>query len=192
MFYKDKGNCSDIDLDNNLTQDEIMEKISSENKTVLVDLLLRNGFTFNRYVLLKIDSNNKFKSFIINPREVSKKIKKKIENYSYYSIINGYKSVFKDKNNNYKPNVTFEEIFALYEFDKNIKAIFLKFTLEIEVIIKSLMANTLAKKYGVQEYLVVKNKKMMHKLQRTTYASSLILIKEKPFDFNFFFFLRNF
>lgn len=62
-------------------QDEIMEKISSKNKTVLVDLFLRNGFTFNRYILLKIDSNNKFKSFIINPREVSEKIKKKVENY---------------------------------------------------------------------------------------------------------------
>ena len=49
---------------------------------------------------------------------------KNIEKYSYYSIVNGYKSVFKDEDNNYKPNVTFEEIFALYEFDKNIKAIF--------------------------------------------------------------------
>ncbi|MCI8411854.1 MAG: Abi family protein, partial [Clostridia bacterium] len=39
-----------------------------------------------------------------------------LEKYSYYSIINGYKSVFKDENNNYKSNVTFEEIFALYEF----------------------------------------------------------------------------
>lgn len=82
---------------------------------------------------------------------------KNIEKYSYYSIVNGYKSVFKDKDNNYKPNVAFEEIFALYEFDKNIKAIFLKFTLEIEVIIKSLMANTLAEKYGVQDYLKIEN-----------------------------------
>ena len=47
------------------------------------------------------------------------------------------------------PNDNFKQkniIFALYEFDKNIKAIFLKFTLEIEVIIKSLMANMLAEK----------------------------------------------
>ena len=58
---------------------------------------------------------------------------KNIVKYSYYSIVNGYKSVFKDEDNNYKPNVTFEEIFALYEFDKNIKAIFLKFTFHIIV-----------------------------------------------------------
>lgn len=80
-----------------------------------------------------------------------------IEKYSYYSIVNSYKNIFKDKNNNYKPNTSFEEIFALYEFDKNIKAIFLKFTLEIEVIIKSLIANTIAEKYGVVDYLKLEN-----------------------------------
>ena len=94
------------------------------------------------------------KNVIIHDRE---KTLKNIEKYSYYSIVNGYKNVFRDKNNNYKPNVAFEEIFALYEFDKNIKAIFLKFILEIEVIIKSLMANMLAKKYGIQDYLKSEN-----------------------------------
>ncbi len=90
------------------------------------------------------------KNIIIHDKE---KALKNIEKYSYYSIINGYKSVFKDKNNNYKENTSFEEIFALYEFDKNIKAIFLKYILEIEVVIKSLMANVLAEEYGVKEYL---------------------------------------
>ena len=94
------------------------------------------------------------KNVIVNNRELALK---NIEKYSYYSIINGYKFVFKDNDNNYKENTSFEEIFALYEFDKNIKAIFLKFTLEIEIIIKSLMANTLAEKYGVQDYLKLEN-----------------------------------
>ena len=65
-------------------QDEIMEDINnkdSQNKTILVDLFLRNGFTFNRYVLLKLDKNNRYRSFIINPREVSERIKIKIEEY---------------------------------------------------------------------------------------------------------------
>ena len=94
------------------------------------------------------------KNIIINDKE---KALKNIEKYSYYSIINGYKAVFKDVNNNYKENTSFEEIFALYEFDKNIKAIFLKYILEIEVVIKSLMANTLAEEYGVEDYLKVEN-----------------------------------
>ena len=90
------------------------------------------------------------KGLIINDKENSLK---NLERYSYYSIINGYKFVFKNNDNNYKENTSFEEIFALYEFDKNIKSIFLKYILEIEIIIKSLMSNTLAKQYGIQNYL---------------------------------------
>ena len=65
-------------------QDEIIENINNKNTrttTVLVDLFLRNGFTFNRYVLLKFDKNGECRSFIINPREVSERIKAKIEEY---------------------------------------------------------------------------------------------------------------
>ena len=94
------------------------------------------------------------KNVIINDKE---RALNNIEKYSYYSIVNGYKAVFKDKDNNYKENTSFEEIFALYEFDKNIKSIFLKYTLEIEVIIKSLMANILAEEYGVEDYLKSEN-----------------------------------
>lgn len=77
----------------------------------------------------------------------------KIEKYTYYSIINSYKNNFKDNNNNYLPNVTFDEIFALYEFDKNLKYIILKYALEVEIIIKSLIANQISKAYGLKDYL---------------------------------------
>lgn len=82
---------------------------------------------------------------------------KKLEKYTYYSIINSYKYNFKDSNNNYLPNVTFEEIYALYEFDKNLKLILLKYALEIEAIIKSLMANHISSIYSVDIYLDVNN-----------------------------------
>ena len=65
----------------------------------------------------------------------------KIRTYSYYSIINTYKNVFKNTNNEYKKNVSFEEIFSLFEFDKNLRSIFLKYSLEIEMILKSLFFN---------------------------------------------------
>ena len=54
------------------------------------------------------------KGLIINDKENSLK---NLERYSYYSIINGYKFIFKNNDNNYKENTSFEEIFALYEFD---------------------------------------------------------------------------
>ena len=81
----------------------------------------------------------------------------KIKKYSYYSIINTYKDVFKDSSNNYKNNVTFDEIYSLYEFDKNIRSIFLKYILEIETVIKSLLAELLSLKYGIDNYLLINN-----------------------------------
>lgn len=81
----------------------------------------------------------------------------KIKKYSYYSIINTYKDVFKDSSNNYKNNVTFDEIYSLYEFDKNIRFIFLKYILEIETVIKSLLAELLSLKYGIDNYLLINN-----------------------------------
>lgn len=105
-------------------------------------------------------SNEELINYLVSKNVVVKDKKKTLENierYSYYSIINSYKSVFKDKNNNYKLNTSFEEIFALYEFDKNIKAVFLKYILEIEVVVKSLMANVLAENYGLENYLELQN-----------------------------------
>lgn len=90
---------------------------------------------------------------VINKEEAIKKIEK----YTYYSIVNSYKINFKDSNNNYLPNVSFDEIFALFEFDKNLKYIILKYTLEIETIIKSLMANQISKNYGLINYLTIDN-----------------------------------
>ena len=52
----------------------------------------------------------------------------KMKTYSYYSIINTYKDVFKNKNHEYKKNVSFDEIYALFEFDKNLRSIFLKYS----------------------------------------------------------------
>jgi len=105
-------------------------------------------------------NNEELINYLISKNVIIKDRKKALENiekYSYYSIINGYKAIFKDEDNNYKENTSFEEIFALYEFDKNIKAIFLKYILEIEIVIKSLIANTLAEQYGIENYLKLDN-----------------------------------
>lgn len=90
------------------------------------------------------------KNIVINNK---KDALKKIEKYTYYSIVNSYKMTFKNSDGNYKDNVTFDEIYALYNFDKNIKYLFLKYTLEIEIQIKALMANHISKVYGIQDYL---------------------------------------
>ena len=79
-----------------------------------------------------------------------------LESFKEMGILDRYIGTVCHDHNNIHLSFT-QSKFALYEFDKNIKAIFLKFTLEIEVIIKSLMANTLAEKYGVKDYLKLEN-----------------------------------
>ena len=79
-----------------------------------------------------------------------------IEKYSYYSIVNSYKWIFKI-GENYKDNASFEEIFAMYKFDKNLKIIILKYILEIEAVIKAKIANLFAEKYGLEDYLDINN-----------------------------------
>ena len=94
------------------------------------------------------------KNVIINNRKFALK---KLEKYTYYSIVNSYKYNFKDSNNNYFPNVSFEEIYALYEFDKNLKLIMLEYALEVESFIKSLISNHISNIYGIDDYLNVSN-----------------------------------
>ena len=106
-----------------------------KNRNELLDYIISKGINVNN----KEDALNKIKT------------------YSYYSIINTYKDVFKNTNNEYKKNVSFDEIYALFEFDKNLRSIFLKYSLEIEQILKSLLAETLSSRYGIKDYLVKEN-----------------------------------
>lgn len=71
---------------------------------------------------------------------------------------------------------------ALYEFDKNVKAIFLKFTLEIEVVIKSLMANAIAEKYGIEGYLRLEN---FDETANENFINNLIESVNKEIDDNY-------
>lgn len=101
----------------------------------------------------------------------------KIKTYSYYSIINTYKDVFKNTNNEYKKNVSFNEIYALFEFDKNLRSIFLKYSLEIEMILKSLLAETLSSRYGIKDYLIKEN--FDDTVNETTITESINIIEEE-------------
>lgn len=81
----------------------------------------------------------------------------KIERYTYYSIINSYKGIFKDDTGVYIEGVSFDEIYAVFDFDKKLRNIILKYCLEIEIVIKSIMANQISKVYGINNYLQTSN-----------------------------------
>ena len=59
---------------------EDLSKAYGSSFSVVVDLFLRNGFSFNRFVELKFDNGN-YKSFIINPNDISELSKESIRKY---------------------------------------------------------------------------------------------------------------
>ena len=87
FFFEDEVNKNYIFLNNvddlYFVIEDIYDNLSKTqgNKfSVLVDLFLRNGYSFNRYVLLNFEEGN-YNSVIINPNDVSETSKKKIKQY---------------------------------------------------------------------------------------------------------------
>lgn len=79
---------------------------------------------------------------------------------NYYYLINGYKDLFIDitsKKEKYIDGTKIEELYALYEFDKDIKINFLKYLLLIENEIDTYLAYEFSKSYGHKNYLVFTN-----------------------------------
>ena len=83
-----------------------------------------------------------------------------LENENYYNVINGYKDLFLDNaaaTETYKAGAEFSEIFALYEFDRELRFIFLKRLLKLENRIKSVIAYKFSEQYGHDNYLKLDN-----------------------------------
>ena len=84
--------------------------------------------------------------------------KKVLLHNNYYNIINGYKDLFLNNNSpNYKNGTKFEEIYALYEFDRQIRNIFLEYILKIENSLRALVAYYFSEEYGNDNYLKLDN-----------------------------------
>lgn len=75
--------------------------------------------------------------------------KSELKRYSYYSLITGYKDIFKiAKNGDYKSDASFEGIINLYKFDDYMREIFLHEFIHIEKHIKSLYSYSFCELYG--------------------------------------------
>ena len=71
----------------------------------------------------------KSRNIVIDDEEKAYKL---LSKNNYYYLINGYKNLFLDgrnKEEKYIKNTRLEEIYFLYQFDKNIKINFLKYYL---------------------------------------------------------------
>lgn len=72
----------------------------------------------------------------------------------YYNIINGYKEIFLDAQvtsqtgeDYYKNGTTFEQMYALYDFDRNLRLILLKYILKMETSLKTKLAYCFSEEY---------------------------------------------
>lgn len=86
--------------------------------------------------------------------------KERIELENYYKLINGYKELFLDpscrgREERYLPGTAFEEVYALYLFDRELRNLFIRYILEIENNIKSVLAHDFSGKYGHDNYMKI-------------------------------------
>lgn len=76
----------------------------------------------------------------------------------YFPLINGYKEVFKDSDSKrFQKGVCFEDIYELYQFDNDLRSIFLKYILVAERNVKSSLSYYFCLIYGdmQEDYLNV-------------------------------------
>lgn len=86
-----------------------------------------------------------------------------LERENYYNVINGYKDLFiltpasQTQTEQYKPGTSFDEIYALYCFDRDIREIYLRYLLRIENSFKTVLAHEFSALYGHDNYLKLQN-----------------------------------
>ena len=106
----------------------------------------------NKYFLTydkQIEHLIKEKQLVVSDIKFAKDTLQKI---SYFSLISGYKELFKHKpSGNYLHGVTFEEITAFYYFDEELRTLFLKYILHVERQLKSMLSYYFCEKYGEQQ-----------------------------------------
>lgn len=81
--------------------------------------------------------------------------------HNYYNVINGYKDLFcyidtsgKEK---FISGTSFDEVYALYCFDRELRSLIFKYTLQIENTLRTLVAHIFSKYHGVENYLKYSN-----------------------------------
>ena len=70
-----------------------------------------------------------------------------------YFFINGYRHIFmkNHKEDSFIPGTTFEELYAVFQFDRSFRNVLFKNLLIVENNLKSIIAYKLSKKYGIRE-----------------------------------------
>ena len=97
----------------------------------------------------QIEKLTEQKGLIINDPAYAEE---KLTNIGYFSLIGGYKDPFiNPMTRKYEQSTTFEDIVALYDFDKSLRILTLEYLFQIEQKIGQLIADSFCSKYGEQQ-----------------------------------------
>ncbi len=110
----------------------------------MTSLMLKESKTFDEQINLL-----KARGLIIQNPE---KVKFVLRNINYYRF-SAYLIHLKNDDDTYKENTTFEEIYNLYLFDKELRNILIDMLEDIEISFRSYISYTLSIKYGSSGYL---------------------------------------
>ena len=161
FYEKHKDRKYDFKINPNIDLAE--QNISRKANAILVSLFRDYFATAKQKEILKnlLQQNQekleKEKQLVISDPEFAKTTLQKL---GYFSLIGGYKDLFKHKpSGNYLHGVTFEEITAFYYFDEELRTLFLKYILHVERQLKSMLSYYFCEKYGEQQtaYLTAGN-----------------------------------
>lgn len=87
----------------------------------------------------QIDILKNQKGLIISDETITKE---SLINIGYFSLIGGYKYPFKNPMTRKYINTTFEDIYALYKFDRELRELTFKYLCEVEMKIRQVMADS--------------------------------------------------
>jgi len=110
-----------------------------------------------------------------------------LERNSYYNVINAYKDIFLDKMvpvEKFKNGVTFDNVRALWSFDKYLRNELFRYIIIVERNIKSKLAHFISKRYGTNNYLDINNFDSKHKDAAKNLAEAIISEEKKQISKN--------
>ena len=103
------------------------------------------------------------RGMIIGKGSQGSRVMRILERENYYNVINGYKGLFlasksaTTTDETYKTGTTFDEVYALYNFNRELRNIYLKYLLKLENTFKTVIAHEFSAKYGHENYLKIEN-----------------------------------
>lgn len=113
-----------------------------------------------------------------------------LEKENYYNVVNGYKDLFLDSTSTpsaelYKSGTSFDEVYALYTFDREVRHIYLKYLLKVENSFKTVLAHEFSALYGHDNYLKLENFHISHStdknvLSRIASSHKLDIVADLP------------